>query len=62
MSRIRLLSCEDVRQALDMRTAIARMREAYAALSGGRATVPVRESLPIPESNGQVLIMPAWLS
>ena len=61
MSRIRLLSREDVRQALDMPTAITRMREAYAALSGGRATVPVRESLPIPENKGQILIMPAWL-
>ena len=61
MSRIRLLSCEDVRQALDMPTAIARMGEAYAALSGGRATVPVRESLPIPENKGRILIMPAWL-
>lgn len=62
MQRIRLLSCEDVRQTLDMPTAIARMGEAYAALSGGRAAAPVRQSLPIPENNGQVLIMPAWLS
>ncbi len=61
MPRIRLLSREDIRQTLDMPTAIARMGEAYAALSGGRATVPVRQSLPIPEHKGQVLIMPAWL-
>jgi len=58
---LRFLSREDVRQALDMKQAIALMPEAFIALSEGRAIVPVRANLPIAEHNGRALFMPAYL-
>ncbi len=57
--QIRILSKDDVRQAIDMPTAIEAMREAFAALSGGRATVPIRGSLE--RRSGLTLLMPAHL-
>ncbi len=60
MLKIRILSREDVRQALDMKQAIALMREAFIALSEGRATVPVRVNMPVPEHQGRALFMPVY--
>ncbi len=57
----RFLSKEDVRQALDMEQAIALMRDAFADLSEGRADVPVRTTLALPEHDGRALFMPAYL-
>ena len=60
MPKIRFLSQNDVRQALDMKQAIALMREAFVALSEGQATVPVRLNLPVPEHEGRALFMPVY--
>ena len=46
MERIRLLSREDIRQALDMPTAIARMGEAYTALSSDEPRYPYAGACP----------------
>ena len=61
MPPIRFLSQDDVRHALDMKQAIGLMRGAFIALSEGRATVPIRPTLPVPEHNGRALFMPVYL-
>lgn len=61
MPTIRILSREDVRQALDMKQAIALMRPAFIALSGGRAVAPVRATLSIPQHEARALFMPVYL-
>jgi len=58
--QIRILSADDVRRAVDMPAAIAAMRAAFAALSGGRATVPAR--LALESDHGVTLFMPAHLT
>lgn len=56
-----LLTAEDVRKALPMNEAIAAMKTAYAALSSGKAVVPLRTRLPIPDSEALSLFMPAYV-
>ena len=56
--QLRVLTGEEVRSAIDMKQAIAAMREAFGQLSAGRARVPVRLRL---ESRGVTLFMPAYL-
>ncbi len=56
---MRILTADDVRQHLPMRRAIEAMREGFIALSTGRATVPVRNSLSTPETT--FLYMPAHI-
>jgi ornithine cyclodeaminase len=58
--QIRILSGSDVRAAIDMPAAITAMREAFAALSDGRAHVPVR--LPLETEHGVTLFMPAHMT
>ena len=57
-----LLNTEDVRKALPMKEAIEAMKNAYAALSDGRAVVPLRTRLPIPNSEALTLFMPAYVN
>ena len=56
-----VLNAQDVRRALPMPLAIEAMREAFAALSDGRAVVPHRLQLPIPRNQGTSLFMPAFV-
>jgi len=56
---MRILSADDVRAAITMPDAIAAVREGFIALSTGRATVPVRTMLPMPD--GLTLYMPAYI-
>jgi alanine dehydrogenase len=56
-----ILNAGEVRAALPMRTAVSAMKEAFAALSAGRALVPPRAHLPIQEHAGITLVMPAYL-
>jgi ornithine cyclodeaminase/alanine dehydrogenase-like protein (mu-crystallin family) len=60
--KLRILSAEDVRQALPMVEAVEAMKSAFAQLSGGRADVPLRTSLEVPAHNGVTLFMPAYLA
>ena len=57
--QIRILSAADVRAAVDMPAAIEAMREAFAALAAGTATVPLR--LALETEHGVTLFMPAHL-
>lgn len=56
-----VLTAEDVRQALPMDQTIEAMKSAYAALSAGRAEVPLRARLPIASHEAVSLFMPAYL-
>lgn len=56
-----LLNAEDVRKSLPMEEAIEAMKSAYAALSSGKAVVPLRTRLPIPGSEALSLFMPAYV-
>ncbi len=56
-----ILTAEDVRKALPMRETIEIMKQAYAALSDGRAEVPLRSRLSIPAHQALSLFMPAYV-
>lgn len=57
--KIRILSATDVQAAITMTEAIEAMRDAFAALSSGKATVPLRVALEM--DDGVSLFMPAHL-
>jgi ornithine cyclodeaminase len=59
---LRILTAADVRLALPMAEAIAGMNDAFAQLSSGQATVPLRTQLPVPDRAGVALFMPAYLA
>ncbi len=56
-----ILNAAEVRQALPMAEAIEAMKRAYAALSDGRAEVPLRARLSIPPHEAVSLFMPAYV-
>lgn len=56
---MRLLSADDVRAAVSMTEAIDAVRAGFIALSTGRATVPLRTTLSMPD--GLTLYMPAYI-
>lgn len=56
-----ILNAQDVRSALPMKETIEAMKRAYAALSAGRAEVPLRARLSIPPKNATGLFMPAFV-
>ncbi len=58
---MRILSRADVQRAISMKDAIAIVRDAFAQLSAGQATVPLRVSVPIQKHDGVTLFMPAHL-
>ena len=62
MVQLRILNTDEVRQALPMSEAIAGMKEAFAQLSAGKATVPLRGRVDVPAYNGVSLFMPAYLA
>ncbi|MFA7228074.1 MAG: hypothetical protein WC061_03480 [Melioribacteraceae bacterium] len=58
----KLLSRQDIINLLEMTDAINILENAFADLSEGRAILPVRTSIPVPDHNGSALYMPAYLS
>ena len=60
-ARMRHITDEEVRRALNMPEAIRAVKEAYVQLSAGQARVPARTSLEIPEFRTKALVMPAYL-
>src|SRR5512136_3044576 len=56
-----ILNANDVRKALPMDETIEAMKQAYAALSAGKANVPLRTHLAIPPHDGLSLFMPAYV-
>jgi alanine dehydrogenase len=60
--KIRILSADDVRQALNMGEAIEAMKGAFIQLSTGKAVMPVRGEVSVSKHGGVSLFMPAYLS
>jgi len=60
--KIRILSRDDVRQALPMPQAIEAVKNAFIQLSTGQANMPLRTVLRVPRYRGVVLFMPAYLA
>jgi alanine dehydrogenase len=58
---IRVLTADDVRQALPMKVAVEAMKEAFAQFSKGEARLPLRSRIEVPEQDGITLFMPAML-
>lgn len=58
---LRLLTARDLRRALPMAEAIETMKQAFAALSSGRAVMPQRLAIPVQEASGTLLVKPAYL-
>lgn len=58
---VRVLTRADVRQAVTMAEAIEAVQAAYVQLSLGEARVPVRLPVEVPEHEGVILYMPAYL-
>ncbi len=59
---VRVLSRDDIRQTVTMLQAIALMREAFASLSAGSVSVPVRGSVEMAPDRARGLIMPVYSS
>lgn len=59
--RLRILSKSDVQRALQMRECIEVMKSAFAQLSAGEATVPLRTQVPVAANEGVTIFMPAYL-
>ncbi|MGA9348931.1 MAG: hypothetical protein WBW48_09015 [Anaerolineae bacterium] len=60
--KLRVLSKQDVQQAVPMWEAIEIVKGAFAQLSAGKAVVPLRTQLPVERHEGVTLFMPAYLS
>ena len=60
--KLRVLSKQDVQQAVSMREAIEIVKGAFSQLSAGNAVVPLRTQLPVERHKGVTLFMPAYLS
>lgn len=58
---MKILNAKETRQALPMREVIEAMKSAYAALSSGRAEIPLRTALPIAPEDATSLFMPAYV-
>lgn len=58
---IRILSSEDIRSALTMKTTVGLMRDAFSQLSSGEATVPVRTNMSVDRHDTEALVMPVHL-
>jgi ornithine cyclodeaminase len=56
-----VLSADDVLALVPMADAIGAVREAFVALSAGRAAAPVRTAVPLPDGDAVFLAMPASL-
>lgn len=59
--QLRILSAQEVRQALPMATAIQAMKEAFLQLAREQVDLPLRTVIEAPEQDGAVLFMPSLL-
>lgn len=59
---MRYLSASDIKKIFSMKDAIAADSEALSLYSSGRADIPLRTNINIPEFNGQSLYMPGYVS
>jgi ornithine cyclodeaminase len=59
---MRIITRDELRQAVPMDLAIDAVLSAFAQLSGGRADVPLRPHVAVPSAEGLGLFMPAYLA
>jgi ornithine cyclodeaminase/alanine dehydrogenase-like protein (mu-crystallin family) len=59
---MRILSADDVRRAVPMAAAVDAVADAFAQLSTGRATVPLRTPIGQPQHDSHTFFMPALLA
>ncbi|HEY9288576.1 MAG TPA: ornithine cyclodeaminase family protein [Candidatus Dormibacteraeota bacterium] len=62
MTHVLVLSAEDVAQLLPMRACIEVMRDALAALAKGKALVPLRLVMRMPDGSGFLGLMPGYIA
>jgi ornithine cyclodeaminase/alanine dehydrogenase-like protein (mu-crystallin family) len=62
VSQLRLIRAGDLRRALPMQEAVEAVKAAFVEYSTGRATVPLRTRLDLPEKEAATLVMPAHLA
>ena len=62
MTSLRVLSGEQIRQAVTMKEIIDEMEVAFIELSAGRAEMPIRAHIEIDEPAGTALFMPSYLA
>jgi len=60
-NKVLCLSAEDVSRVLTMHDCIETMEGAFSQLANGRAEVPVRSTLTMPDEKGGALFMPVYL-
>ena len=60
--KIKILSRDDVAQAVTMAEAIDAVKKAFIQLSSGNAEVPLRTQIPVRKRNATTLFMPAYLT
>jgi ornithine cyclodeaminase/alanine dehydrogenase-like protein (mu-crystallin family) len=59
---MRVLSEMEIRRLVDVEELIAALEEAHIQFSTGRAVMPVRQVVPLPEIGGRITSMPAYLA
>ncbi len=59
---MRLLTRSDIQKSLSMREAVEVVKRAFGELSTGRADIPLRTVLSLPNHDGVTLFMPGYLS
>ncbi|WP_163336780.1 ornithine cyclodeaminase family protein [Desulfopila sp. IMCC35008] len=62
MTQLRILSGQQIRQAVNMKSIIDVMHEAFVELSAGRAEMPIRSQISIDKHEGTALFMPCYMS
>lgn len=62
MTKLKILSQNDVKRSVNMSQAIDAVKEAYIQLSRGGAVIPLRAQVPVESQGAVVLFMPAYLS
>ncbi len=60
--RLKILSRNDVAQAVNMAEAIKTVKKAFIQLSSGKADVPLRTQIQVKKQSGATLFMPAYLA
>ncbi len=60
--KIKILSRDEVAQAVSMAEAIETVKRAFIQFSAGKAEMPLRTQIPVKKQNAVTLIMPAYLA
>jgi len=62
MTKLKIFSQGDVKQAVNMSQAIDAVKSAYIQLSRGEAVIPLRTQVPVKKQDAVTLFMPAYLA